>query len=366
MSQISRIGGGVLKDNLLRDGVDLTFRNLVNDDDILYLDVNSKRININTIGSQDLNVGDSENSGTIKTINLIGTSKRVANIKFGVDGNNIISSEAGNIILSPDQTNPTILADQVRAGDIDFKDTTVSNYTPNGSIELRPAGSGQTIFDSSTKVNGDLTATGNINITGNLSKQGNIIIGDNILEDTVVVGADFSQSIIPGDDLTYDLGTNSQRWRRVFVNNNDQIGSLSYNSITVSDQLQIDGLTRQIYTLQSNDDLRLNPDTGITDIEAIRIEEDNITNLIENSVLTIASTGIGYVRFMGSNGVVIPAGTTEQRPVNPEVGDTRWNTTIGRLECWDGETYNVATGPGATIGEVEMTDLQFVYAVMLG
>jgi hypothetical protein len=362
MSQISRISGGILKNNLLRDGIDLTFRNKINDEDILYLDVNAKRISINTIGSQDLNV---DNSGTVKTINLVGNTAKVANIKIGVDGNDIISSEIGNIVLTPNQTDPLILADQLRAGNTNLKDTTVSNYTTNGSIELRPNGTGLTIMDSSSKVNGNLTVTGNIDIAGDLSKQGNIIVGDSIL-DTVVIGADFSQSIIPGDDLSYDLGTSTKRWRRVFTDNNDQIGSLSYTSFTVSDQLQVDGLTRQIYSLQSNDDLKLSPDTGITDIEAIRIEENTITNLIEDSVLTIASTGIGYVRFMGTNGTVIPAGTTAERPANPEVGDTRWNTSVGRLECWDGTTYNVATGPGATIGEVEMTDLQFVYAVMLG
>ena len=43
MSQVGRIGGGVLKSNLERQGIDLAFEN-----DLLYLDVNNDRIGINT------------------------------------------------------------------------------------------------------------------------------------------------------------------------------------------------------------------------------------------------------------------------------------------------------------------------------
>ena len=43
MSQVGRIGGGVLKSNLERQGVDLAFET-----DLLYLDVNNSRIGINT------------------------------------------------------------------------------------------------------------------------------------------------------------------------------------------------------------------------------------------------------------------------------------------------------------------------------
>jgi hypothetical protein len=364
--QLGRISGPLLKDNLLRDGINLEFSDSGIGTSLLYLEVNNRRISVNTIGSEILNVGDGGNPGTVRTVDLLTNSAKLANIEIGIDGANIISTDIGGISLTPEQTDPLILADQLQAGDIDLKDNVVSNYKVNGSIELRSNGLGIVDIQSSSQVRGDLTVTGNITVDGDLSKQGNIIIGDNILQDTVTVQTDFTQSIIPGDDLTYDLGTITKRWRRVFADQNDQIGTLSYDSITVSDQLQIDGATRQIYTLQSNDSVLLNPSTGIVDVENLRFQDNDITNLNIGSVFDIQSTGIGYVRFMGSNGTVIPAGTTAERPITPEVGDTRWNTTLNRLECWDGETYNVATGPGATIGETEMTDLQFVYAVMLG
>jgi len=359
MSQLGRISGPLLKDNLIRDGVDLRISNTELSTSLLYFNVNDRQISINTAGEQDLTV-----DSTTKTINLISSGIKVANIEFALAGNNIISTTSGGITLTPNQTDPLIVADQLRAGDINLKDNTISNYQVNGSIELRANSNRLVNFDSSTTINGDLLVTGNINIDGSLTKNGDLIIGDN--GDTVTVVPDFKQSIIPGIDLTYDLGTASKRWRKIYVEDNSDITSLSYTSITVGNQLQMDGLTRQIYTLQTNDSVLLNPDTGIVDTESIRFQENDITNLNSDTVFSISSTGIGYVRFMGTNGVVIPAGSTPERPLAPEVGDTRWNTDIGRLECWDGSVYIVATGPGATIGEVEMTDLQFVYAVMLG
>ena len=46
--QNGRIGGGVLKDNLLRQGVDLNFKNTSGSTALLHLDVNNAKISINT------------------------------------------------------------------------------------------------------------------------------------------------------------------------------------------------------------------------------------------------------------------------------------------------------------------------------
>lgn len=47
-AQNGRIGGGVLKDNLLRQGFDLNFKNQDGDTALLHLDVNNSRIGVNT------------------------------------------------------------------------------------------------------------------------------------------------------------------------------------------------------------------------------------------------------------------------------------------------------------------------------
>jgi hypothetical protein len=221
-------------------------------------------------------------------------------------------------------------------------------------------------------VNGNLSVTGNFVVNGNLQKNGNIIVGDTIY-DTVTVVPDFTQSLIPGADITYDLGkelgdSTTGRWRRVYALRNLDIGNLQYNDITVGNQLTIESSAPSISTPLSNDSIRLNSATGIIDIERIRFLGNTITNL-DPTAFTLASTGIGYVRFVGDNAIVIPSGTDAYRAASPEVGETRWNTQNPAnqyLECFDGTVWNIATGPGATVTQADMEDLSNVYILVLG
>ena len=91
MSQLARISGPLLTNNLLRNGVDLAFET-----SLLYLDVADNRIGVNTAGpTRDLTI-----VGTTNIANdLIATSKaKVANIAFGPDNN--ISTITGSLFLS--------------------------------------------------------------------------------------------------------------------------------------------------------------------------------------------------------------------------------------------------------------------------
>jgi hypothetical protein len=362
MSQLGRISGPLLEANLNRLGVDLTFRNYSADDDLLYLDVTNNRIGVNKQPASRR----FEIDGVTHTPTLISTTS--ADIATITAATNTFSTDiSSTIIVRPNQVNPLVTFDNMRAGDLDFKDNIIKNYTVNGSIELNPNGTGIIDIYSNITVNGNITVTGNTRIDGNLTEATNIIVGDSIL-DTVTIAPDFTQSIIPGDHLTYDLGTTLKRWRQIHVHQNLDITALSFNDVTVGLQLQIESGLPSISTLQSNDDVILNSDTGIVDIERIRFAGDDITNL-DATAFTLASTGIGYVRFLGDNGIVIPAGTDAQRPPSSEVGDTRWNTDNpldNYMECFDGTTWNIATGAGGTISAVENYDLANAYILILG
>ena len=362
MSQLGRISGPLLDANLNRLGVDLTFRNYSASDDLLYLDVTNNRIGVNKQPSSRR----FEIDGITHTTNLISTTS--ADIATITAATNTFSTDiSSTIIVRPNQVNPLVTFDNMRAGDLDFKDNIVSNYTVNGSIELNPNGSGIVDIYANTTVNGNITVTGNTQINGNLTEASNIIVGDSPL-DTVIIAPDFTQSIIPGDHLTYDLGENLRRWRQVHVRQNLDIGALSFNDITVGLQLQIESGLPSISTLQSNDDVILNSDTDNINIERIMFNGNDITNL-DSTAFTLASTGIGYVRFVSNNAVIIPAGTNAQRPASSEVGDTRWNTdnpVDNYLECFDGTTWEIATGPGGSISTVENYDLANAYILILG
>ena len=81
--QNGRIGGSVLKDNLLRQGVDLNFKNTSGSTALLHFDVSNAKIGVNLDSASDvLTVAD-----TFSTVNLISTYNNIAN--FTIDTNRI-------------------------------------------------------------------------------------------------------------------------------------------------------------------------------------------------------------------------------------------------------------------------------------
>lgn len=75
--------------------------------------------------------------------------------------------------------------------------------------------------------------------------------------------------------------------------------------------------------------------------------------LISNT--TITPTG-NLVIFPGNEGIVIPAGNTEQRPSPAQTGTIRINTALQQVEAWDGTSW--ITGGGGGGGNVTIIDQQ--------
>jgi hypothetical protein len=364
MSQLGRIGGQVLTDNLLRAGIDLAFET-----DLLYLNVTNQQIGIrdstpvytldvnNNIHTNDLTVVTQLSPGNLR-INAPET------ITTSVGGIDVFINGGGQLFHDRLATANLIL------------DGNLISSVSNSNIVFDPNGSGTVQLLADTNITGNLSVTGNISMSGNLTGLGTLTFGDQTL-DTVTINTDFTQSIIPGDDLTYAIGadaadSSARRWGQAYsptwtyITTGTWPGSgLRPQSTIVSDQLRLDGEINKISATQSNDDVLLSPDTGITRIEATRWQNNDITNLL-NTPLTFASTGIGYTRFMDDNAMVLPAGTSGDRPSSPEVGDTRWNTTEQYLECFDGSVYIVATGGGDLVTQEFMEDLGFIYSAILG
>ena len=353
---LGRISGKLLSENLLRQGVDLTFRNGNSDPDLLYLDVNNMRVGINT----DSPVYDLDVNSNIRTTFLdVTTQINIDNVILNSTG--YISTLVGplNVLAN----NGTITYGRMTSDNLVFNDNYIESVA-NANIILDPNGIGTVLIHSNTEIDGDLDVSGNIRLDGNLRSNGTVYVGDTIF-DTVTVNPDFTQSVIPGDDILYDLGKSNKRWAQLHVPDWTQIGLLQPRTVTIGNQLKLDGNANQIFATQSNDDVLLNPDTGITYIERTKWQDNTLTNL-NNTPLTFVNTGIGYVRLMGTNGFVVPAGPTGDQRIAPEVGETRWNTDLDYLECWDGTQWVVATGGGETVTIPFMEELGDVYALILG
>jgi hypothetical protein len=375
VASLGRISGKLLSENLERQGVDLTFRNGSVDPDILYLDVTNMRLGIEgkrtlpatlTRASGSLPVYDLDVNDTISSISTtVDTQANIDNLTFNASGT--IGSTTGPIIIQTTTTS-TVIPYAKLLSDYLVIDGNVISSISNNNIVLDPNGTGITRIDSNARVTGNLqlqgTGKGDITVNGNLSSATDIIVGDTSL-DTVTVAPDFTQSLIPGTNLTYSLGTALKRWSELRSKDLSTVVTNRPNAVKVSDQLWLDGTINKISGLQSNEDVELLPDTGITYIESTKWQDSDITNLL-NTPLTFASTGIGYTRIMGDNAVLIPAGPETDRRASPEVGETRWNTDEDYLECFDGSVWAVATGGGVEVSTAIMEDLSHVWTLTLG
>lgn len=315
------------------------------------------------------NIGTSEFRWNQSYFNDLTVDSKFYTASFTIYENEITTSSQ-DLVFDITGPNPLAVLKNFNNNDILIEGNSIKTISTNENIVLDTSGTGKIELKSTTNIDGGLNVVGNIFIDGDLSKTGNLIVGDTIYDNVTIV-PDFSQSLIPGADGIYDLGrepgdSTTGRWNNFYVRDLSNIDNFSFTNVVISDQIEIDGLTRTIQTIQSNDNLLLLPDTGITTIEELQFEASVITNLNTSTPVTLAATGQGYYNFSGTNGLVIPFGDTASRPSSPELGDTRWNTDEEYLECFDGSVYQIATGGGAEVDVELMEDLGYIYSIILG
>jgi hypothetical protein len=111
-------------------------------------------------------------------------------------------------------------------------------------------------------------------------------------------------------------------------------------------------------------DLELAPNgNGYASVNGMLFSGNAITNNT-NGALTISSTGVGYVRFDGTGGVVMAYGTSSERRPTPEVGEIRNNTTIGYMEVYSGDPLQGDDGWIPAIGTSGAATTEQVYEIM--
>ena len=79
--------------------------------------------------------------------------------------------------------------------------------------------------------------------------------------------------------------------------------------------------------------------TTLNSVENIEFSGTSITTTIDNSNIALDPKGNGYINIIGTNGVVIPKGTSAQRAPNV-AGAIRLNTQLGIFEGYDGTNWN--------------------------
>jgi len=269
MAQLGRIAGHLLQDNLVREGVDLAFKNTSFDTDpILFLDVDSGRVGFKT----DSPVYDLDIRTNLVTNNLAATDQmEIDQVYINADG--FFTSGTGPINISPAGTDPLIVLERLISDNLQINDNKISSFS-NSNIVFDPNGTGTVEFQTNVNITGNLETTGDINISGDLSTPQNIIIGDSPL-DVVRITPELEQGLTTGADLTYNLGSADKQWGSIYTPDLTNIQNINPDRARISGQLLIDGVTGDINQLQSNDDTILKPNGGEYNSFALTYTVDN-------------------------------------------------------------------------------------------
>ena len=344
---LGRIGGPMLKENLVRQGVDLAFET-----DLVYLDVNNMRVGINqAVPTADLDV-----DGTTKLANIQISTNTIAS--SDTNGNiNLAPNGTGNILINTATANrvayigsnkelltssaftfdgttvgiTTANLTTLLAGNIQISSDTITNYVTNGNINLDPNGTGNVIISN--------TISKSILYTGN---NGEVLTSNNLSYDGFQLALEgeafFDQLFIDGNTIgswvtNSDITLNPDGTGKVnvdYLTQNRVVYASTNGSLTDSPNLTFDGTNLYVSGISVS-----TAGGGSISLGNIAISGNTVSSTNTNGNIYLDPNGTGQVIAQGTNALTVPAGTTGERPPGT-AGDVRVNTTTGNFEYYNG------------------------------
>ena len=299
---IGRIGGPMLKENLIRQGVDLSFET-----NLLYLDVNNMRVCVNqAVPTVALEVngaakfGNVQVNGNVQATSTIQGTQLISNIAIGTAPFTVTSTTrvanlnvalAGTVTTNaqPNITSVGIL-DLLDVDNINISGNTISSSNTNGNIDISPNGAGN------INLNDAVQATSTIQATQFIS---NVAIGT----------APFT------------------------VTSTTQVANL--NVATAG--------TASTVTTAAQPNITSVGNLTIANIDNIQINTNTISSTDTNGNIYFDPNGTGRVIASGTNAITIPNGNTSERPAGIE-GDIRINSETGTFEYYGAGLWVTVTG----------------------
>ena len=305
----------------------------------------------------------------------------------------------GSIIVSDISSTGNITANTFSTGDILVDDNFITTTTSNSDLELRTSGTGSVVIDTFAFNGSTITTTGDFNINPgselvNINATGGLKLPAGT---TAERPADVPGYIRFNSDLNRFEGYNGTNWVnlkgvedlagttkvtaelteglndqriRFYIDNNNIVTiddtKLSAPRIDVDD-IRIDGNVITTTTVNKNLDLTANG-TGSVRFDNFAFQDNTITNRVTDSITTFSSTGDGYIKFGGTYGVVIPVGSSGDRPpINfSDLGQMRFNTDDSRVEIWDGTNWVSVAGSASGITRNDAEEIALSTVLVLG
>jgi hypothetical protein len=273
------------------------------------------------------------------TFNANGTGNVVVeNLSF--NNNNIINTYAGastttqkSIFLTPDGTG-NVLISSSSSLILPIGDDGVNVLSSNGQVRFNDSNKNIEGYNNSGYVNFiDLYSQDQKTyITGELTPNS----ADNTLRFSV--------------DSTVTTTITST----ALTNYNLYAGNINVNSNIISD-------------LTNSNTITITPSgTGVVNFNGTNRLYNNNIYTPSFSGLIFYSTGDGYVKFEGTYGIKVPSGSSNNYPVSPQTGTTRFNTTNDQLEVYNGTSWVAAYGESSSITADDVTGIVTIYTLILG
>ena len=295
----------------------------------------------------------------------------------------------------------TIQAQAFTTGDILIDDNFITTTLSNSNLELRTAGTGAVIIDD-FDINGSTITTTGGNLTVSPDTGYTIFTGTGAINIPVGTTLQRPSGVAAGkirynQDLNRYEGYNGTNWiilqgvedldgdtrvtaELVEGQNDNKIRFYTQDTVRANidanrfyaDRFEVDDVQIEqntISTLTTDQDLVLSAaGTGRVVIENFAFEGNRIINTVSNSITQFENTNNGYVKFSGPGGLVIPSGTSAERPAVAyrEIGMARFNTEDDRVEIFDGVNWASSAGAGSGINPADAADLAIETVLYLG
>ncbi len=302
-------------------------------------------------------------------VNITGTNNYITanttlTANLNISGANVYINGSGvaNVYVKGNITttgNTAIGDDLSVAGNVNITDATTSTTNTTGSI-VTAGGVG---IAKSVTIGENLNVHGNIHANGNITADGGTITFGDSASDTVSFQADLGSHLIPSSDSTYDLGTNSDRYRFLYV---DDV--LTTGNVNVSGDMTATGNVSGAFgnftdnvkistdkSLQLRDDtefIKSNADGEITIGSATKVTVTTTSlNTSANTTLAGQTANVTANLFIsGANSIISSANTTLSGTKTTVSGTSLVVTANTTLPGFTSNTILIATSANTNLG----------------
>lgn len=383
------------------------------------IDVGNLRLTGNTLSSIVGDINFNSSSGVINLLDNVDITGNLdvsgdvtigGNITIGDEGTDSIEIVAGiNSNLVPSSTSTFSLGtntntwsklwvSELQVDDVNINTNVITSTNSNADLELRANGTGSVVAEGFTFETNNISTTGDmvfdagselINFnssgaiklpTGTTAQRTSGVAGELRYNSELARFEGFNGSNwfnlkgvedLNGDTrITAELteGANDDIIR--FYVKNDVVFSVDTNGFNANqieiDNIRIDG--NVINTTSGDLDLILSPNgTGSVVIDNFSIKDNTITHTVPQGIMEFQKTGVNaYYKFDGSYGLVIPTGTSLNRPATPEIGMIRFNTADLRVEVFDGSIWTSVAGLSGAVSSIDATNIAIENVLFMG